>query len=145
MTLTENNVASSPIVTHPKDQICVTWGSREDHRISSWRFTFWALNKVMVEDLGNTLLAVLYGSCLFRSGFAGDSAAVLHHLISTCKDPTFYAEGRSFYDHEQSDSNCPGDVKKLWEEKPAFRHSRSYRQEIVIGLEGGPVSLFSAS
>lgn len=38
-----------------------------------------------------------------------------------------------------------GRYKKLWEEKPAFRHSRSYRQEIVIGLEGGPVSLFSAS
>lgn len=69
-------------------------------------------SKVMVGDMGNILLTVLYVSCLFPSGFPSDSKEVLHHLISTCKDPPFYARGRSFYNPEQLDSNCPGEVQK---------------------------------
>lgn len=96
--------------------------------------------------MGNILLTVLYGSCLFPSGFPCDSKAVLHHLISTCKDPPFYAGGRSFYNREQLDSNCPGEVQKAVGRKASLQAlARSLiGREIVIGLEGRPISLFSA-
>ncbi len=122
-------------------QIWERWGDQQ----MFLRFTSWGKFNVMVTDLENTHLTVLHGSCLFPWGFPWDSNAGSRHLISTCKYPPFYAWERSFYNPEQLDSNCPGEVRKAVGRKASLQALALLSSQIVISLEGRPISLLSAS
>lgn len=81
----------------------------------------------------------------FLSGFPADCKTELHHPVSTCRDPPFYARGSSFYNPGQLDSNCSGEGTKSGGKESQPSGTRSLiNAEIVIGPKRRPISLFSA-
>lgn len=94
--------------------------------MSNFRFTSWADNKVMVGDLGNTLLSVLYGLTFHQVSLVTPKQC----YITSCPPAEIHLsmlEGEASI-IQQFGLKLPwGSHEMLWEEKPAFRHSLSYQ------------------
>lgn len=68
--------------------------------------------------------------------------AMLQHTRPTWRDPLFDTRGRSFYNHEQLHSDCPGRGTKSFRKKGQPSDTRSLiSPEILISPRGCSISL----